>query len=37
MGHDDLDAMESEIVAAGGEGLILRAPNSYYHLVISKR
>ena len=29
-GMDDLDAMESEIVAAGGEGLILRAPNSYY-------
>ena len=29
-GHDDLDSMEAEIVAAGGEGLILRAPNSYY-------
>jgi DNA ligase-1 len=29
-GMDDLDRMEAEIVAAGGEGLILRAPNSYY-------
>lgn len=29
-GMDDLDAMEADIVAAGGEGLILRAPGSYY-------
>jgi ATP-dependent DNA ligase len=27
-GHDDLDAMEAEIVAAGGEGVCLRAPGS---------
>jgi DNA ligase-1 len=29
-GHDDLDAMEAEIVAAGGEGVCLRAPGSFY-------
>lgn len=29
-GHDDLDRMEAEIVAAGGEGVCIRPPGSFY-------
>ena len=29
-GMDDLDRMETEIVAAGGEGVCIRVPGSYY-------
>jgi len=29
-GRDDLDSTEVEIVAAGGEGCVLRAPGSFY-------
>ena len=29
-GHSDLDATEADVVAAGGEGLVLRRPGSFY-------